>query len=106
MVTNHLVRDHELGHSLIGSIYRHHSEVEEKAQKVVWVIDALGREMLHELARDVSLGDQLLDDAGIVGKLLVMTDEHTEFVVVHAHIALHTNPLRSNSCHTKVSSLG
>ena len=45
--------------------------------------------MLHQLARDVSLGDQLLDDAGIVGKLLVMTDEHTELVVVHAHIALH-----------------
>ena len=35
------------------------------------------------------MGHQLLDDAGIVGELLVVADEHSHLVIVDADVGLH-----------------
>ena len=89
LVTHHLIRDDELGLTIISSVYRHHAEIEQQAEEVVWVVDSLGREVLVERAYHESLGHQLLDDAGIVGELLVVADEHPQLVIVDTDVGLH-----------------
>ena len=90
LVSHHLIRDDELGLTLcISSVYRHHAEIEQQAEEVVWVVDSLGREVLVERAYHESLGHQLLDDAGIVGELLVVADEHPYLVIVDTDVGLH-----------------
>ena len=32
--------------SWVCSVYRHHAEIEQQAEEVVWVVDSLGREVL------------------------------------------------------------
>ena len=89
LVSHHLIRDDELGLTLVCSVYRHHAEIEQQAEEVVWVVDSLGREVLVERAYHESLGHQLLDDAGIVGELLVVAYEHSHLVIVDADVGLH-----------------
>lgn len=89
LVTHHLVRDDKLCFAFIFSIYRHHAEIEEQAHEVVWVVDMVGREIFYKLACNVSLGDQLLDDTGVMGELLVVTDKHAQLTVIRANITLH-----------------
>ena len=84
-----LIRDDELGLTLVCSVYRHHAEIEQQAEEVVWVVDSLGREVLVERAYHESLGYQLLDDAGIVGELLVVADEHSQLVIVDTDVGLY-----------------
>ena len=89
LVAHHLVRDDKLCFAFIFSIYRHHAEIEEQAHEVVRVVDMVGWEIFYELACNVSLGDQLLDDTGIMGELLVVTDKHAQLTVIRANITLH-----------------
>ena len=89
LVTYHLVRDDEFCGTIVFPIYRYHAEIEEQAHEVVRVVDLVGWEVFYELACNVSLGDQLLDDTGVMGEFLVMTDEQAQLVVVGANIALH-----------------
>ena len=60
-----------------------------KAEEVVWVVDSFGREVLVERACHESLGYQLLDDAGVMGELLVVADEHSHLVIVDTDVGLH-----------------
>ena len=71
----HLVlkSDDEFCGTIVFPIYRYHAEIEEQAHEVVWVVDMVGREIFYKLACNVSLGDQLLDDTGVMGELLVVT---------------------------------
>ena len=89
LVTHHLIRDDELGLTIISSVYRHHAEIEQQAEEVVWVVDSLGREVLVERAYHESLGYQLLDDASVVGELFVVADEHSQLVIVDTDVGLH-----------------
>ena len=89
LVSHHLIRDDELGLTLVCSVYRHHAEIEQQAEEVVWVVDSLGREVLVERAYHESLGYQLLDDASVVGELFVVADEHSQLVIVDTDVGLY-----------------
>ena len=89
LVAHHLVGNHKAGIALVGAVYRYHAEIEEQTQEIIWVVDALGREILHQGSRGESPGHDILYDAGIVGKLLVMADEHANLVVVDADVGFH-----------------
>ena len=89
LVAHHLVGNHEAGVALVGAVYRYHAEIEEQTQEIVGIVDALGWEILHQGSRGESLGHDILYDAGIVGKLPVVADEHAYLVVVDADVGFH-----------------
>ena len=41
------------------------------------------------MTRGEAFGDQLLDDAGIIGELFVMANEHSYLIVIDANITFH-----------------
>ena len=86
LVAHHLVWNNELDATLVFSIYCYHSEIEEKTQEIIRVVNVFGREILHKLACYKSLGYKVLDDAGIMREVLVVTDEHTQLIVIHPNI--------------------
>ena len=56
LVAHYFVRNDKLGGTLIFSIYRYQTEIEEQTQEVIRVIDAVGREILYEISCSISLG--------------------------------------------------
>ena len=66
LLSYHLVWNHELGLSLVSSVYRHHAEIEEEAHEVVGVANLFGREAIFKLASDVTLGNELLESIGLM----------------------------------------
>jgi hypothetical protein len=64
----------------------HEKRYREQTQEIIGIVDAFGREILHQGSRGESLGHDILYDAGIVGKLPVVADEHAYLVVVDADV--------------------
>ena len=86
---HHHVGDGEPCLSLIRAADGEHSEVVEQTDEVVGIGDADGREAVFQFTGDEALTHESLYDGSIVGKLLVLADEHTQFLVVNADVALY-----------------
>ena len=82
LLSNHLVRNHKLGLATIGSINGQHAKVKEQTDEIVRIVDTLGRKSPFQVSRNKSIRNQMLDDAGIMGKLLVVADEHAKLVII------------------------
>ena len=66
-----------------------HAEVVKQTHEIIWVAYLLGREASLEFTSHKAVFYQLLDDRGIVGKLLILTDEHAELVVIQSDVFLY-----------------
>ena len=66
-----------------------HAEVVEQTYEIIRVAYLLGREASLEFTSHKTILNQLLDDRGIMCKLLVLADEHAEFVVIQSDIFLY-----------------
>ena len=86
LLAHHLVGDDKLGPAPVHAANRHQAEVVEQADEVVFLGDVLSRETFLQLSRHEALRNECLDDGGIVRELLVLADEHTQLVVVHADV--------------------
>ena len=86
---HHHVGDGEPCLSLIRAADGEHSEVVEQTDEVVGIGDADGREAVFQFTGDEALTHESLYDGSIVGKLFVLADEHTQFLVVNADVALY-----------------
>lgn len=80
---------YEPGVSLIRAIYRYQTKIEEQTQEVIRVIDTLSRKILYEITHNITLGNQFLNDAGIMVEVLVMTNQHANLIVVNTLLLPH-----------------
>ena len=88
LFADNLIGNDKLGLSTIEAANGHHAEVVEQTEKVVIVGNVFGGETFLQFSRNKSFRNQGLDNGGIVGKLLILADEHTQLVVVNADILL------------------
>ena len=63
-----------------------HTEIVEQAHEVVRIGDAGGRKAGLQFTGDEALAHQRLDDGSVMGKFLVLADEHAQFLVVDADV--------------------
>ena len=97
LLSRYFIWYHELGLSLIISCDGNHAEVVEQTHEIIRVAYLLGRKAGLELASHKAVFYQLLDDRGIVGKLLVLADEHAELVVIQSDVFLYHILRKSSS---------
>ena len=83
------VGDGKLGLAFVQPADGEHAEVVEQADEVIGIRNARGREAVLQFASDEALADEGLDDGSVVGKLLILADEHTQLLVVDANVALY-----------------
>ena len=89
MLLNHQIGDGQFGFSSMHSADGEHTEIVEQAHEVVGVGDAGGGEATLQFTGDIALTHQRLNDGSIVGKLLVLANEHAQFLVVDANVIFH-----------------
>ena len=76
MFLNYQIGDDEFGLSPVHAVDGEHAEIVEQAHEIIGIGDAGGREATLQFAGDEALAHEGLNDGGVVGKLLVLTDEH------------------------------
>ena len=88
LLTHNLIWDDEFCVAHVCISYSHQSEIVEQTYEVVVIGNILCRKSFLQFPGHVAFRHQCLDDGGIVGKLLVLADEHTQLLIVNADVLI------------------
>ena len=89
MFLNHQVRDGKLGFPFVHAANGKHTEIIEQAHEIIGIGDTGRGETFFQFTSNEALAHEGLDDGGIMGKLLVLADEHAQLFVVDTNVVFY-----------------